>query len=211
MTSYKIKAVIAGSISIIIISAITFIALWPTNTQSDVDELSPSDVGDVINDSSRLNLVNLHMRVTNHTIITTSTMVVVGLIILISFSVKCYTSHKRRKKEAKRSREQRSQRNSRDFSMAMSTKGTWENPRPLHMEQTWNPRQYPSTQGWGHPGVQPQHPQHLQHPHPPQPQPQPRQPREDQPAAGTEFALVHTANRGSSEENQRMGQQWKQN
>ena len=64
MTSYKLKAVIAGSISIIIIGAITIIALWPTNTQSDADELSPSDVGDVMNDSSRLNLVNLHMRVT---------------------------------------------------------------------------------------------------------------------------------------------------
>ena len=83
--SYKVKAILFGSISIIIIGAIIIIALWPANTKSDDNESSQSDPGDggIMNDSSRLNLVNLHYRVTNHTIITTSTMVVIGLILLI--------------------------------------------------------------------------------------------------------------------------------
>ena len=170
MTSYKLKAIIAGSISIIIIGAITIIALWPANTQSDDDESSPSDMGDggVMNDSSRLNLVNLHYRVMNHTIITTSTMVFVGLIILISISVKGYASHKRRKRD-KRSRErsrERSNRSSRDYSHTMATNGTWEAPRPSQMETSWISRQYMPTQGWGHPGVQPQPFHHPHQPHP---------------------------------------------
>ena len=77
MTSYKNKAIITGAISIIIVVAITIIVLWPTNfnnAQSDGD-LSPNDV---MNDDSKLNLVNLHMSVTNHTIVMTSTMVVIA-------------------------------------------------------------------------------------------------------------------------------------
>ena len=98
-----------------------------------------------MNDSSRLNMVNLHYHVTNHTIITTSMMVVVGLIILISISVKGYTSHKRRKQD-KRYRE-RSNRSSRDYSQAMATNGMWEAPRPSQMETSWMSRQYMPTQG----------------------------------------------------------------
>ena len=96
--------IIAGAISII-----TIIVLWPTNinnAQGD-DELTPVDV---MNDESKLNLVNLHMSVTNHTIITTSTMIVIGIIILIVLSIKGYTSNKRRKKQ----KGMRDQRDSRD-------------------------------------------------------------------------------------------------
>ena len=212
MTAYKLKAIIAASISIIIIGAITIIALWPANTQSDDDESSPSDMGDggVMNNSSTLNLVNLHYRVTNHTIITISTMVVVGLIILISIFAKGYASHKRRKQDKrprKRSRE-RSNRSSRDYSHTMAKNGTWEAPRPSHMETSWMSRQYMPTQTWGHPGVQPQ-PHHPHQPHPGvQPQAAPRPPREDQPQ-GTEVALVHTTSRASNDENTRMANQWK--
>ena len=87
MASDKTKAIIAGAISINFIGIITIIVLWPTNfnkAQSD-NELTASDV---MNDGSKLNLVNLHMSVTNHTIITTSTMIVIGIIILIIIFVK---------------------------------------------------------------------------------------------------------------------------
>ena len=203
MTSYKVKAILFGSISVIIIGAIIIIALWPANTQSNDNESSPSDTGDggIMNDSSRLNLVNLHYHVTNHTIITTSTMAVIGLIILISIFSKGYTSHKKRKRD-KRSRErsrERSNRASRDYNQAFATNGTW------HMEQGWLPRQQMATQGWANPGPQPPH-----QPHPGvQPQAAPRQQREDQPPQGNEVALVHATRRASNDETPRLANQWK--
>ena len=84
--SHKVKAILFGSISIIIIGAIIIIALWPTSKSEGYDS-AQSDKGDGgdggMSDSSRLNLFNLHYRVTNHTIITTSTMVIIGCILFI--------------------------------------------------------------------------------------------------------------------------------
>ena len=99
MATYKTKAIIAGSISITIIGIITIITLWPTNF---TDELQSSDkltVSNMITDDSKLNLVNLHMKVTNHTIITTTTMVACGIIIIITISIKENLANKRRKKQ----------------------------------------------------------------------------------------------------------------
>ena len=155
-----------------------------------------------MSDSSRLNLVNLHYRVTNHTIITTSTMVVVGCILLISIFAKGYVSHQKKRKRDKRSRErsrERSNHSSRDFTQAFATNGTW------HMDQGWMPRQQMAAQGWAPSAVQHQPP----HQPPPgaQPQAAPRQQRDDQPSQ--EMALVHASGRTSNEDTPRLANQWK--
>ena len=74
MATYKTKAIIAGSIAITIIPIITTITLWPPNF---TDKMQSSDKmpNDMIADQSKPNLVNLHYKVTNHTIITTTIMV----------------------------------------------------------------------------------------------------------------------------------------
>ena len=75
MATYKTMATIGGSFAIIIIATITTISLWSTNF---TDGMASSDkllVIYMIADQYKLNLVNLHMKVTNYTIITTTTMV----------------------------------------------------------------------------------------------------------------------------------------
>ena len=88
MATYKTKAIIAGSIDIIIIATITTISLWPTNFTDGMPSSDKLPVKDMIADQSKLNLVNLHIKVTNHTIITTTTMVACGIIIIIAFLIK---------------------------------------------------------------------------------------------------------------------------
>ena len=148
----KTKAIVFGSISIIIIGAIIIIALWPASSESDKGDDGDGDDGDGnMSDSSRLNLVNLHYRITNHTIITTSTMVVFGCIIIILIFAKGYASRHKKRKREKRSQErsrERSAHNSRDFSQAFATNGTW------HTDQGWMPRQQMTAQGWAPPAAQ---------------------------------------------------------
>ena len=92
MVSHKVKAILFGSIAIIIIGAIVIIALWPAsksdNNSTQGDDGDDSDGN--MSDSSRLNLINLHYRITNHSIITTSTLVVFGCLILIILFAKGY-------------------------------------------------------------------------------------------------------------------------
>ena len=158
-----------------------------------------------MSDSSRLNLVNLHYRITNHTIITTSTMVVFGCIILIILFAKGYVSRQiKRKREKKarlrdRERSSHSDHSSRDFTPTYSTNGTW-----TMMDQGWIPQQMQAP-GWGPPGGQFQPP-----PQPPQgqlPQPATRHQTED---GSQELALVHSpSGRTSNEEQPKLGTQWK--
>ena len=92
MATYKTKAIIAGSIAIIINATITTISLWPTNFIDGMPSSDKLPVNNMIVDQSKLNLVNLHMKVTNHTIITTNTMVACGIIIIITFLLKEYVA-----------------------------------------------------------------------------------------------------------------------
>ena len=75
MDTNKAKAIIAGSFPITIIAIITTISLWPTNLTDDMPSSDKIPFNDMVTDQSKLNLVNLHYKVTNHTIITTKTMV----------------------------------------------------------------------------------------------------------------------------------------
>ena len=201
MLSHKVKAILFGSISIIIIGAIVIIALWPTsksdNNSTHGDEGDDSDGN--MSDSSRLNLVNLHYCITNHAIITTSSMVVFGCIIIIILFAKGYVSRQKRRKREKKARS-RERHNSRDFTLTYSTNGTWH-----MMDQAWMPQQMPAP-GWGPPGGQLQPP--PQPPPGPLPQAAPRHQREDQPSQ--ELALVHApSGRTSNEDQPRLGSQWK--
>ena len=169
MVNHKNKAILFGAIPIITIGAIVIISLWPAsksdNNPDQDDNDGDGDDGDV-SDSSRLNLINLHYRITNHTIITTTSMVVFGCLIIIILLVKGYVSRqKRRKKEKKersRNRERQHSRDSsthydrdrsahtRDFSAPFATNGTWGTVEP-----TWAAHQVPA---WGPQPVQYQAP-----------------------------------------------------
>ena len=53
----------------------------------------------MVTDQSKLNLVNLHYKVTNHTIMTTTTMVACGIIIIMSFLIKEFVTSWRLKRQ----------------------------------------------------------------------------------------------------------------
>ena len=80
----KVKAIIFSAITTtIIIAAIVTIALWPTqqnNNQNQGDKGDSDDKNDHSDgdntDNSRFNMLNLHYRISNHTLISTSTTVV---------------------------------------------------------------------------------------------------------------------------------------
>ena len=102
MATYKTKAIIAGSIAIILIAIITTISLWPTNFTDEMPSSDKLPVNDMTADQSKPNLVNLHMKMTNYTIITTTNMVVCGIIIIIAFLIKEYVASRRLKKQKQR-------------------------------------------------------------------------------------------------------------
>ena len=142
----KVKALVFGAISTIIIAAIVTIALWPTQKDNNSTQGDNGDNGDHgdgnMSDSSRLNLINLHYRITNHTLITTSTTVVFGCLILIIFFAKGYVSRQRKRKREKKARSRERERSShsnhssRDFTPSYSTNGTW-----TMMDNSWIPQQ----------------------------------------------------------------------
>ena len=169
MVIHKIKALLFGAIAIIIVGAIVIIALWPAsksdNNPAQDDDDGDGDDGDV-SDNSRLNLTNLHYRITNHQIITTSTLVVFGCLILIILLAKGYVSRQKRRKKDKKERSrnrERSSNSSRDFSGPFNTNGTW----GTMMDPTWAAH-HMQAPAWG--------PQAVQYQAPPQPQGQLPQP-----------------------------------
>ena len=200
----KVKAIIFSAITATIITAaiVTF-ALWPTqqnNNQNQGDSDDKNDDSDGDNtDNSRFNMLNLHYRISNHTLISTTTTVVFGCLILTFLLAKGYASRqKRRKTDNIRTRDRERNPYTRDN----ATNGTWSSGSMGPMDSWTTP-----APAWGHPQPQGQMtPAGHHHPYGPHPLPAPRVPREE----GQELALVHAnATRTNNEEGPKLGNQWK--
>ena len=203
----KVKAIIfsATIATIIIVAAVTF-ALWPTqqnNNQNQGDKGDSDDKNDHSDgdntDNSRYNFLNLHYHISNHTLISTTTTVVFGCLILTFLLAKGYASRqKRRKRDNTRMRNRENNPYAREY----ATNGTWTSGS-MGPTDSWST----PAPTWGHPQPQGQMiPAGHHHPYGPQPLPAPRVPREE----GQELALVHSnATRTSNEEGPKLGNQWK--
>ena len=199
----KVKAIIFSAITTtIIIAAIVTIALWPTQKDNNQNQGDKGDSGDKddhsdgdMTDSSRFNMLNLHYRISNHTLISTSTTVVFGCLILTLLLAKGYASRQKRRKRENNQRSRDRERNS--YTRDYATNGTWS------MDSWMTPAPV-----WGHPQPQGQlPPAGHHHPHGPHPLPAPRVPREE---GQQELALVHAnAARTNNEEGPKLGNQWK--
>ena len=214
----KVKAIIFSAITTtIIIAAIVTIALWPTqqnNNQNQGDKGDSDDKNDHSDgdntDNSRFNFLNLHYRISNHTLISTTTTVVFGCLILTFLLAKGYASRqKRRKRDNTRTRDRERNPYTRDY----ATNGTWTSGS-MGPTDSWST----PAPTWGHPQPQGQMiPGGHHHPYGPQPLPAPRVPREEGQelalrGAGQELALVHSdATRANNENGPKMGSQWKHN
>ena len=200
----KVKAIIFSAITTtIIIAAIVAFALWPTqqnNNQSkgdkgDSDDKSDHSDGDNI-DNSRFSMINLHYRISSHTLISTTTTVVFGCLILTFLLAKGYASRQKRRKRENNQRTRDRERN--PYTRDYATNGTW-SMGPMDSWMAPGP-------AWGHPQPQGQMtPAGHHHPHGPHPLPAPRVPREE----GQELALVHTNATRTNEEGPKPGTQWK--
>ena len=91
----KTKIIIVAAVAIAATIIITTITLWPTQ-EDDGEKEEGTDKQD---DFSRFNMINLHYKITNHTIITTSAIVAIGVIIVIIFVIKEILHNKRIKKQ----------------------------------------------------------------------------------------------------------------
>ena len=213
MNNNKVKAIIISAtiITIIIIAAATF-ALWPTQQDNNKSQGDKNDGGDDGRgsddhsdgdnaDNSKYNFLNIHQRIQNHTLISTTTTVVFGCLILTFLLAKGYAQRqKRRKKDNSRMRNRENNPYAREY----ATNGTWTSGS-MGPTDSWST----PAPTWGHPQPQGQMiPGGHHHPYGPQPLPAPRVPREE----GQELAMVHSdATRANNENGPKMGSQWKHN